>query len=109
MTGATTGNSAATGINNVGTKTFNTGVTTIAYTAKSANGNTATCSFTVTVTDNQAPLVACPVPISQNVSGNACNKQIAVPNALASDNCGVTGLTWVMTGATTGSSAATGY
>ncbi|RYF32195.1 MAG: HYR domain-containing protein [Cytophagaceae bacterium] len=48
MTGATTATSPATGINNVGTKTFNVGVTTITYTVKDAAGNTSTCSSNTT-------------------------------------------------------------
>jgi hypothetical protein len=64
MTGATTGSSPATGINFVGTRTFNLngttgqGITTITYTVKDASGNTATCSFTVTVNDIWIPVIS---------------------------------------------------
>ena len=47
MTGATVAASPAAGINNVGTYTFNTGVTTITYTVYDAAGNSATTSYTV--------------------------------------------------------------
>ncbi len=57
ITGATTGNSAATGINNIGTRTFNLGVSTVTYTVRDAAGNTTTCSYTVTVTDGQMPVI----------------------------------------------------
>jgi hypothetical protein len=49
MTGATTLSSPNTGINYVGTQTFNVGTTTITYTAKDAAGNSSSCSFTVIV------------------------------------------------------------
>jgi hypothetical protein len=49
MTGATTGSSSLTGINHLGTQSFNLGVTTITYSVKDSASNTSTCSFTVTV------------------------------------------------------------
>ncbi|MBX7095033.1 MAG: HYR domain-containing protein, partial [Flavobacteriales bacterium] len=108
LTGATTGNSAATGINNLGTHTFNTGVTTVTYTVKDAAGNTTTCTFTVTVTDNIAPTITCPSNITANTGAGVCTASVATPNPTTGDNCAVTTLTWTMSGATTGSSAATG-
>jgi hypothetical protein len=63
MTGATVASSPATGINFVGTRTFNLngttgqGVTTITYTARDAAGNITTCSFTVTVNDAALPVI----------------------------------------------------
>ena len=42
--------SPITGINFLGTRTFNFGVTTVTYTATDAAGNSATCSYTVSVT-----------------------------------------------------------
>jgi gliding motility-associated-like protein len=108
MTGATVASSAATGINQVGTYTFNTGVTTVTYIVKDAAGNQATCLFTVTITDNILPTITCPVNISQNDDAGACHASVIVPNALIADNCSVASLTWTMTGATVASSAATG-
>jgi hypothetical protein len=80
LTGATTGTSAATGINNLGTFTFNVGVTTVTYTVRDAAGNTATCNYTVTVTDYILPTVTCqdatitlgiipPIAANANISG----------------------------------------
>jgi hypothetical protein len=109
MTGATTGNSSSTGINNVGTANFKIGITTITYTAKSSDGVTATCSFTVTVTDNTAASITCPANISNTQNGaNKCSAVINTPNPNTSANCSVSSLTWIMTGATTGSSPASG-
>ncbi len=59
MTGATTGQSTASGINNIGSHTFNLGVTTVTYTVTDALGLSATCSFTVTVIDDVIPVALC--------------------------------------------------
>ncbi|MES1181336.1 MAG: Ig-like domain-containing protein, partial [Flavobacterium sp.] len=107
MTGATVLSSPGTGINYVGIQTFNKGVTTVTYTA--TNGTSTTCSFTVTVIDNIAPTVTCPGNISQTLNGaNKCSVSINVPNPTTGDNCAVTVVSWVMSGANNASSALTG-
>ena len=64
ITGATTASSPATGINFVGTRAFNlngttgSGVSTVTYVARDAAGNSATCSFTVTVIDAWIPVIS---------------------------------------------------
>jgi hypothetical protein len=108
MTGATSGNSRNRGINYVGTKNFNVGVTTITYTATNSGGFITTCSFTVMVIDNTDPTIKCPSNISENAGHNNCSMNIRVERPEVDDNCGVSSLTWVMTGATTGNSPATG-
>ena len=109
MTGATSGNSASTGINYVGTATFNIGVTTISYTAANASGSSVTCSFTVTVTDNPNPPIVCPSNITVALVGkNKCTTSINVPNPNTSGNCIVSKLTWAMTGALVLNSPTTG-
>ena len=87
---------------------FPVGVTTNTFRVTDVGGNTASCSFTVTVVDNQAPVVVCPANIVANTNVGVCTATVATPNPTTSDNCAVTQVTWVMTGATTGSSAATG-
>jgi hypothetical protein len=83
-------------------------VTTNTFRATDIAGNTSTCSFTVTVVDNQAPSLSCPADIVRNTDPNVCTATFAPPIPVYSDNCAVTTLTWVMTGATTGSSPASG-
>jgi len=68
MTGATTGSSLATGINYLGEHVFNVGLTTVTYTASDADGNSASCSFTVTITDNIAPTITT-CAVARTVSG----------------------------------------
>jgi hypothetical protein len=86
---------------------FPVGTTTVTATATNICG-TASCTFTITVLDVQAPNITCPANIVRNTDVGVCTATIAVPNPTISDNCAVTQLTWVMSGATTGSSPATG-
>ncbi|MBS1937907.1 MAG: HYR domain-containing protein, partial [Bacteroidetes bacterium] len=66
---------------------FPLGTTTVTYTAVDGSGNTATCSFTVTVTDNTAPVIAgCPANINLS-AGSSCNATATWTAPTASDNC----------------------
>jgi alpha-tubulin suppressor-like RCC1 family protein len=68
---------------------FNTGTpTTVTYTATDAAGNTATCSFTVTVNDNSAPVI----PVLATINSQCA---ITVTAPVATDNCSgmITGTT----------------
>ena len=108
MTGATIASSPAAGINQVGTQTFNTGVTTITYTVADAAGNDQTCSMTVTIAEDQLPVILCPADISEDTDPGLCTASVPVPDPVTSDNCAVTLVTWTMAGATSGSSPVTG-
>jgi len=61
MTGATTNSSPLTGINLIGTYTFNPGVTNILYEVTDNSGNTSNCTFTVEV----------PFPLLADVNSNS--------------------------------------
>ena len=108
MTGATVATSLATGINQIGAYIFNTGVTFVTYIVKDAAGNQATCTFTVTITDNIDPTITCPSNISKNDDAGVCNALVVVPNVVIADNYELESLTWTMTGATVASSPAIG-
>ncbi|HXH18725.1 MAG TPA: HYR domain-containing protein, partial [Chitinophagales bacterium] len=91
LSGATTASSSASGINYVGTRNFNTGVTTVTYTVRDQSNNSATCSYTVTAIDNQNPSLTCPANITQNNDPNVCGAVVTFSGS-ASDNCpGLTG------------------
>ncbi len=103
LTGATTGNSATTGINVLTSKSFKGGVTTVTYTAKDATGNSKTCSFTVTVQDLVKPsFTSTNVNMTGDASAN-CQKALTIPDITFTDNCAAPVLTWTSTGATTAS------
>ncbi len=89
--------------------TFNVGMTTVTYTATDMSGNTATCSFTVTVTDAQLPTINCPGNATRNTAAGVCKYTVSGTefNATASDACGISTLLCTLSGATTGSGLAT--
>ncbi|OKL41402.1 hypothetical protein A3841_10095 [Pontibacter flavimaris] len=82
MSGATTGN----GQGQVGTYTFNKGVTTITYTATDAAGNTATDQLLVTVTDDDAPVLTVPANMVVQTQPDKCGAAVNY-EVTASDNC----------------------
>jgi gliding motility-associated-like protein len=68
---------------------FPVGVTTVTYTAIDDAGNSSVCTFTVTVTDTEAPVITnCPTTITVNHMINTCWRQVYWPTITATDNCG---------------------
>lgn len=82
LTGATTGT-----FTNQGQLQYNKGVTVVTCTVADDSGNSVSCSFTVTVVDNQLPAIVCP----QNRVVNApfCNggANVTFNPPQISDNC----------------------
>ncbi|MDF2157820.1 HYR domain-containing protein [Algoriphagus sp. CAU 1675] len=68
---------------------FPVGITTVTYTATDIHGNTETASFTVTVTDNELPVITCPNNISSTVEFGQIGKVITYDLPTTTDNCGV--------------------
>ncbi|MFK7969724.1 MAG: HYR domain-containing protein [Bacteroidia bacterium] len=66
---------------------FPVGTTLNAFRVSDLSGNTALCSFTVTVNDTEDPVVVCPADITM-MATTGCNAQVNVPAAVAYDNCG---------------------
>ncbi|WP_165871573.1 HYR domain-containing protein [Flaviaesturariibacter flavus] len=68
--------------------TFPIGNTVVTYEAVDAGGNRATCSFTVTVLDNQNPTITAPAAVTVNTNANACvATNVALGSPVANDNC----------------------
>lgn len=68
---------------------FSVGATTVTWTATDADNNSASCSFSVTVTDNEAPTMACqPATVQLNANGIASVSAQDV-DAGSSDACGI--------------------
>ena len=63
------------------------GVTTIIWTATDADGLTATATQTVTVLDEEKPLVTAPAAISTRTDHGLATATVNVGNAQAQDNC----------------------
>lgn len=73
------------------------GTTTVTWTVTDASGNHQTATQTVTVTDDQKPVLA--VPADQNFCYNN-SESYTVPSLSATDNCGVASVNYSITGAT---------
>ncbi|WP_189342883.1 HYR domain-containing protein [Ulvibacter litoralis] len=72
---------------------FPVGVSTIEYTATDVNGNTTTCDFTITVTDNEAPITVCQdITIQLDATGNVTIVAADVDGG-STDNCGIASTT----------------
>ncbi|MGB1205030.1 MAG: HYR domain-containing protein, partial [Chitinophagales bacterium] len=69
---------------------FPLGTTTVTYTVTDAAGNSNTCSFTVTVIDEELPTFTCPADISYTADFGECQGEVIVDRpTLENDNCGV--------------------
>src|SRR4029434_462641 len=66
---------------------FPVGVTTNTFVVTDAAGNTASCSFTVTVSDAQPPAIVCPADITQNTDLNGCGATVTYTTPVGTDNC----------------------
>ncbi|MCC5945177.1 MAG: BspA family leucine-rich repeat surface protein, partial [Bernardetiaceae bacterium] len=69
---------------------FAIGTTIVTYTAEDAAGNTATCNFEVTITDDEAPTITC-TDITQANDAGACEAIVNVPAPTIADNCTLIG------------------
>jgi gliding motility-associated-like protein len=67
---------------------FPAGLTVVTVTATDAAGNKSECSFNVTVTDNEAPVILCPEDITITANAGECEANVIVPDLQVSDNCG---------------------
>lgn len=66
---------------------FPIGTSTVEYTATDGYGNTALCSFTITVVDNEAPFAGCFGDVSVNAAFGACDAIASWTTPIVTDNC----------------------
>lgn len=67
---------------------FFPGTTTVSFLATDQNGNTSTCSFNVTVVDNEPPsITSCPADVTINVAPGVCSEIVSYALPTAFDNC----------------------
>ena len=70
---------------------FPVGTTNQEYTATDRAGNTAICTFTVDVIDNEPPTFTfCPNNMSQGNTIGTCGASVSFSSPIATDNCSVT-------------------
>ncbi|MCF8246611.1 MAG: gliding motility-associated C-terminal domain-containing protein [Saprospiraceae bacterium] len=73
------------------TETFGQGTTSVTYFFTDCAANETTCSFDVTVEDNEAPVIACPPNMSINLNSGVCTQDVLIPLFTnITDNCAVT-------------------
>jgi hypothetical protein len=90
-------NCSGTTLANNAPSVYPKGNTTVTWTATDAAGNKTTATQTVTITDKEKPVLTCPVvPVQCYVSSGSYN----VPVLTATDNCGSTSITYVVSGST---------
>ncbi len=68
-------------------------VVTRVYQIADASGNTATCSQTITIDDEEAPTFTCGANLTVNVDAGLCTSMVTIAVPSPTDNCGVTDLT----------------
>ena len=69
---------------------FEVGTTTVTYTAIDNAGNITTCSFEVTVVDDELPTFVCPEDVTIVTNSEECEKSVVVGQpTLLNDNCGI--------------------
>jgi len=68
---------------------FPRGVNVVVFKATDQAGNSSTCSFTITVIDDQAPYLACPQNITQNTNPGLCTSVVTWTPVVTIDNCDV--------------------
>jgi hypothetical protein len=69
--------------------TYPVGITNVTWTVTDLAGNTAQCSITIEVTDDELPVIDCPADITQTADAGLCSAAVTVPQPVTSDNCGI--------------------
>lgn len=77
------------------TDAYPVGTTTISWTAMDASLNTASCSQTITVTDKESPVIACPKDVQVANDAGLCSAKLDPGKATATDNCKVASINGV--------------
>ncbi|WP_324719455.1 HYR domain-containing protein [Salinimicrobium sp. HB62] len=68
---------------------FAVGTTTVTYTATDDAGNSASCSFTITVTDDEAPKITCPPNVVETADFGETGVVVNFTEPVPGDNCSV--------------------
>ncbi|MAN58276.1 MAG: hypothetical protein CMC08_00390 [Flavobacteriaceae bacterium] len=71
----------------------NVGDNPVTLTVTDNNGNSSTCTTTVTVQDNVAPIVVCPADTTANTDPGDCFATVIFADAIAFDACGIASVT----------------
>lgn len=83
--------------------TFPVGTTSNTFTVNDGQGNSASCTFSVTVVDAQAPILTCPANANPNTDPGQCTAVVTYTAPTGTDNC--SGVSTAQTGGLTSGSA----
>ena len=65
---------------------------TVTLTVSDNNGHSSSCEAKVSVLDNIAPSLQCPLNVSVNTDPGECGAYVSLPKAAPTDNCGIQSL-----------------
>ncbi len=69
---------------------FPVGTNTVNVTVTDIHGNTATCAFSVIITDEEAPVINCPAMVTVGTDIGLCSaSNVALGAPFTNDNCGI--------------------
>jgi hypothetical protein len=81
-------------VTNDASEPYALGNTTVTWTATDGCGNTATCTQTVTVVDNELPTITCPTDVTVDTDAGLCTASgVALGTPTTDDNCSVASVT----------------
>ncbi|MCB9251617.1 MAG: HYR domain-containing protein [Flavobacteriales bacterium] len=90
-----------TGTSSLAGAVFSKGTTTVEWTVMDSAGNSATCSYDVTVNDNEDPTISCKVDLTRSTDAGQCTYTTVGTEfdpTSTDDNCGVASVTNDYTG-----------
>jgi len=77
-------------VTNNSSEPYTLGTTSVVYTVTDGSGNSTTCEQSVTVEDNEAPIITCPADMTVNTDlGNCEATGVVLGIATSTDNCTV--------------------
>jgi predicted nucleic acid-binding Zn ribbon protein len=65
------------------------GTTFVTWVITDIHGNTSTCSTSITVNDEENPIITCPVSVTQTADAGVCEAAVVIDAPVVSDNCGI--------------------
>src|SRR5690606_42028948 len=68
---------------------FPVGLHELKYRVVTISNQSDSCSFTITVIDNEIPVISCPTDIHVIADSNDCDPQIFWTEPVPTDNCGI--------------------
>ncbi|PIF34431.1 putative secreted protein (Por secretion system target) [Flavobacterium sp. 9] len=92
LTYTLSGATIATGNTTLQNVVFNKGITTVIWKATD-DCNSSTTTFTVTVKDEEKPVITTPIEIIVSNDSGECSKTLTLTNPIVTDNCGIASIT----------------